>query len=64
MLSINLGRSVLEKNCALGLEYLKTKGTVFLNMDLPGWRLTYISYAAIPIFKIIKQFLYNDLQLC
>lgn len=27
MLSINLGRSVLEKNCALGLEYLKTKGT-------------------------------------
>lgn len=29
MLSINLGRSVLEKNCALGLEYLKTKGTFF-----------------------------------
>ena len=45
MLSINLGQSVLEKNCAHGLEYLKTKGTVFLNMDLPGWRLTYISYA-------------------
>ena len=36
MLFTELGRSVWEKNCALGLEYvLKTSGTVFSHTDLP-----------------------------
>ena len=36
MLFNGLGRSVWEKSCALGLEYiLKTSGTVFSHTDLP-----------------------------
>ena len=36
MLFNGLGRSVWEKNCALGLEYVfKTSGAVFSHTDLP-----------------------------
>ena len=37
MLFTGLGRSVLGKNCARGLEYvLETSGTVLPNTDLPA----------------------------